>query len=225
MIISVTSLKGGVGKSTIAQNLAVCFAHSDYKVCIVDADANQSALRWSGHRDESLPAVPVYGLTDGMELSKNVKHLNQTYEIVIIDGTPSLSQMTSKIILLADLLIIPIQPSGLDLWATEKFLERYQDAVQQKEEPIPARFLINQNQTTNLSREVKEVLEETNIPVFQTSLRTRIAYREAVPKGLAVYEYKDDKAKAEIIELFKELTAVIQKISKEHSYGKERHRA
>ncbi|GAB4019602.1 ParA family partition ATPase [Spirosoma migulaei] len=224
MIISVTSLKGGVGKSTVAQNLAVCFAHSDYKVCIVDADANQSSLRWSGYRDESLPAVPVYGLTDGMELSKNVRHLNQTYEIVIIDGTPSLSQMTSKIILLADLLIIPIQPSGLDVWATEKFLERYQDAVQQKEEPIPAWFLINQNQTTNLSREVKEALEETNIPVFQTSLKTRIAYREAVPKGLAVYEYKDDKAKAEIIELFKELTMVIQKISKEHSYDKERHR-
>ncbi|WP_461137387.1 nucleotide-binding protein, partial [Spirosoma terrae] len=55
MIISVTSLKGGVGKSTIAQNLAVCFAHSKYTVCIVDVDTNQSALRWSGLRDEDLP--------------------------------------------------------------------------------------------------------------------------------------------------------------------------
>ena len=214
MILSVTSLKGGVGKSTVAQNLAVCFAHSGNKVCIVDADANQSALHWSGLREEGLPAVPVYGLTDGMELSKNVKHLNQSHEIVIIDGTPSLSQVTSKIILLADLLIIPILPSGLDLWATGKFLERYQDAVEQKEAEIPARFLINQNQTTNLSRETREILDETNIPVLATTLRSRIAYREAVVKGLGAFEYKDEKARQEVADLFKELKAIIRKLNK-----------
>lgn len=214
MIISVTSLKGGVGKSTIAQNLAVCFAHTDYKVCIVDVDTNQSCLRWSGLRDESLPAVPVYVLNDGIELAKNVKHLNETYEVVIIDGTPSLSQVTSKIIILADIVIIPIQPSGLDIWATEKFLERYRDAEVQKESAIPAQFLINQNQSTNLSKEVKDILEQTEIPVFKSSLRTRIAYREAVIKGLGIFEYKDDKAKQEIADLFKELQTIIRKLNK-----------
>lgn len=214
MIISVTSLKGGVGKSTIAQNLAVCFAHAGYKICIVDVDTNQSALRWSGQRDEDLPAVPVYVLPDGVELAKNVKHLNESHEIVLIDGTPSLSQVTSKIILLADLLIIPIQPSGLDIWATEKFLERYKDAEVQKEAKIPAHFLINQNQSTNLSREVKEILEQTDIPVFKSSLRTRIAYREAVIKGLGVFEYKDEKAKQEVADLFKELQSIIRKLNK-----------
>ncbi|MGG7666579.1 ParA family partition ATPase [Dyadobacter sp. BHUBP1] len=214
MIISITSLKGGVGKSTIAQNLAVCFAHTKYKVCIVDVDTNQSSLRWSGLRDEALPGVPVYVLNDGVELSKNVKHLNDSHEVVIIDGTPSLSQVTSKIIVLADLVIIPIQPSGLDIWATEKFLERYKDAEVQKESPIPAQFLINQNQSTNLSREVKDVLEQTEIPVFKSSLRTRIAYREAVIKGLGVFEYKDEKAKQEIADLFKELQTIIRKLNK-----------
>jgi chromosome partitioning protein len=213
MIISVTSLKGGVGKSTITQNLAVCFAHADYKVCIVDVDTNQSALRWSGQRDEDLPAVPVYVLTDGIELSKNVKHLNQDYDVVLIDGTPSLSQVTSKLILLADFLIIPIQPSGLDIWATEKFLERYRDAEAQKESTIPAQFLINQNQATNLSKEVKEILEQTGIPVFDSAIKTRIAYREAVIKGLGVFEYKDEKARLEIVELFKELQTVIQNLN------------
>ncbi len=149
-----------------------------------------------------------------MELSKNVKHLNESHEVVIIDGTPSLSQVTSKIILLADLLIIPILPSGLDIWATEKFLERYQDAEQQKEKPIPARFLINQNQSTNLSKEVKEILEQTGIPVLSSTLRSRIAYREAVIKGLGAYEYKDEKAKIEATELFNELVAIIQKLNK-----------
>ncbi|MDR6194959.1 AAA family ATPase [Siphonobacter sp. SORGH_AS_0500] len=118
MIISVTSLKGGVGKSTLSQNLAVCFAHAGYKVCIIDVDTNQSTIRWSGLRSEDNPAIPVFGQPDGIELSKNVKILARDYEVIVIDGTPSLNKVTSKIILLADVLLIPILPSGLDMWAT-----------------------------------------------------------------------------------------------------------
>lgn len=213
MILSVTSLKGGVGKSTITQNLAVCFAHAGYKVCIFDVDTNQSAIHWSGLRPDDAPPIPVFGQPDGIELSKNVKVISKDYEIVIIDGTPSLNKVTSKIIMLADLLLIPILASGLDMWATKQFLERYQDAVEQKERVIPAYFLLNQyQQNTNLAKEVKEVLEETEIPVLETNLKSRTAYREAVIKGLGVVEYKDEKAKAETVALFNELTKIIKNL-------------
>lgn len=215
MIISVTSLKGGVGKSTIAQNLAVCFAHAGYKVCIFDVDTNQSAIHWSGLRPDDTPAIPVIGQPDGIELSKNVKVLSKDYEIIIIDGTPSLSKITSKIIMLADLLLVPILPSGLDMWATEQFLERYHDAEAEREIKIPAYFILNQFQaTTNLAKEVKEVLEDSEIPVLQNSLKTRTAYREAVIKGLGVVEYKDDKAKSEMVSLFNEITKIVKKLNK-----------
>ncbi|MBO0953307.1 ParA family partition ATPase [Fibrella forsythiae] len=211
MIISVTSLKGGVGKSTVSQNLAVCFAHAGYKVCIIDVDTNQSAIHWSGLRPEDAPPVPVFGQPDGIELAKNVKLISRDYEVVLIDGTPSLNKITSKIILLADLLLVPILASGLDMWATAQFLERYQDAVDEKERAIPAYFLMNQFQpNTNLAQEVKEALEETVIPVLQTTLKNRTAYREAVIKGLGVVEYKDEKAKSETVALFNELTTIIK---------------
>lgn len=213
MIISVTSLKGGVGKSTVAQNLAVCFAHAGYKVCICDVDTNQSAIRWSGLRPDDMPAIPVFGWPDGIELSKNVKIISKDYEIVIIDGTPSLNKVASKIILLADLLLIPLIPSGLDMWATEQFIERYKDAQQEKEMEIPAYFLLNQYQHTNLAKEVKDALDETIVPVLQTTLNSRTAYREAVIKGLGVVEYKDDKARAETVTLFNELTDIIKKLN------------
>lgn len=213
MIISVTSLKGGVGKSTIAQNLAVCFSHAKYKVCIVDADTNQSSLRWSGLRKESYPVVPVFGVPDGNTLSANIKPLNEDYDVVIIDGTPALSKLTSKIILLADLVIIPILPGVLDLWATEQFIERYQDAKEQKEQDIPAYFLLNRfKPNTNFSKEVKDLLNGTGIPVFENNLKDRVAYAEAIVSGLAVYEYKDDKAKNEMTSLFNEITDAISKI-------------
>jgi len=213
MILSVTSLKGGVGKSTVAQNLAVCFAHAGYKVCICDVDTNQSAIRWSGLRPDDVPAIPVFGWPDGIELSKNVKLISKDYEIVIIDGTPSLNKVTSKIILLADLLLIPIIPSGLDMWATEQFMERYKDAQEEREKLIPAYFLMNQYQNTNLAKEVKEVLDETIIPVLKTTLKSRTAYREAVIKGLGVVEYKDEKAKEETVALFNELSKIVKKLN------------
>lgn len=207
MIISVSSLKGGVGKSTIAQNLAVCFAHNGYKVCIADADTNQSSLRWSSLRSEGLPTVPAFG-TPEKTLSANIKQLATDYEVVIIDGTPSLDKITSKIILLADILIVPILPSGLDIWATEQFLERYEDAKIEKEKEIPAFMILNQYQANiTFNKEVKEALGETSIQLLHSSIRPRTAYREVVIQGKGVIEYKDEKAKNEFLELYNEIVS------------------
>ncbi len=214
MIISVTSLKGGVGKSTIAQNLAVCFAHAGYKTCIVDADTNQSSVRWSGLRDENQPGVLVSGLPDGKELAKNVKLLNETYEIILIDGTPSLSPTASKILLLADFVLIPVLPSALDLWATQQFLERYQEACEQKEQQIPAYFLLNQHdERTTLSKEAEEALhnfETVGLKTLKSTIKNRVAYKRAVIDGAGVFEFTDPKAKEEMVALANEIQGILK---------------
>lgn len=210
MIISITSLKGGVGKSTITQNLAVCFAHSGYKVCIVDTDANRSSERWAVLRPETFPHVPVFVQSDD-SLSQSVKALNRDYEIVLIDGTPSLSKVTSKIIMLADLVLIPILPSGLDIWATEQFIERYESAKEQLEQDIPAYFILNRYKpSTNFGKEFKAVLEETKVPLISNHLKDRTAYIEAVVQGIGVLEHKDEKAKIEISALYNEIISLIK---------------
>ncbi len=214
MVIAVTSLKGGVGKSTLTQNLAVCLAHIGYKVCIVDADVNQSSLRWSGLRGEDLPQVMVSGQQDESSLLKNVKLLNQDYEIVIIDGTPSLSKTTSKILLVSDLVIIPILPSGLDFWATEIFLERYSEAKEMREKEIPAYFLLNQfDERQNLAKESREALGSfEGLHCLQNNIKSRAAYRKAVLDGVGVLEYNDPKAKEEIIAITNEIVQILSKL-------------
>lgn len=211
MIISITSLKGGVGKSTLTQNLAVCFAHTGYRTCIVDADTNQSSLKWSGLRAEDLPGIFVSGQGEDGALAKNVKLLNDQYDIVLIDGTPSLSKTTSKILLLADLVLIPIQPSGLDIWATELFIERLNDAIEQKERDIPAWFILNQHDDRlSLDRDTREAIAEIpTIGLLKTPLKTRQSYRKAVIEGLGVYEYTDPRAKEEMVGLFQEISDII----------------
>jgi chromosome partitioning protein len=209
MIISITSLKGGVGKSTIAQNIAVCLAHNGYKVCIADADTNQSSLRWSSLRSESLPPVPAFGVPE-RTLAANIKQLAKDYEVVVIDGTPSIDRVSSKIILLADLLLIPMLPSGLDIWATELFLERYEDAKIEKEKDILAYMMMNQySDRLTFNREVKEAVSDMGVELFESSLYSRVAYQEVIVRGIGVIEYKDEKAKSEMLKLYNELVGKI----------------
>lgn len=212
MIISVTSLKGGVGKSTISQNLAVCFAHMGYRTAIVDTDTNASSIHWSGLRDESLPEIMVFGLTNSDALRKNIKKINDDYDIIVIDGTPSISKLVSTILVLGDVVLIPIRPSGFDIWATEKFLESYEQAKTLKGE-MEAYFVINEyNPRANLNNEIKEALKELEIATMETTFRTRIAYGESSVLGLGAYEYRDEKAKKEATNLANEVLTILKNL-------------
>ena len=204
MIISVSSLKGGTGKSTISQNMAVCFAHMGYKTIIVDTDTNGSSIRWSGLRPEGYPDISSVTISDPKALRKNINQVQSDYEIVIVDGTPALSELTSTIILISDLLLVPIKPGVLDLWATEKFVEKYEQALVLKQN-IKARFLLNQvDPRTKMSHEVHDVLKDFGIEAMKTQINNRIAYSESIISGLGVYEFKDEKAKDEMVKLANE---------------------
>lgn len=210
MKIGISNLKGGVGKTTVAQNLAVCLAHMGYKVCIVDTDTNQNSLAWSGVRDESLPEILVVGAIDSKALNKTVDKLHQDNEIIIIDGTPSLSEMTTRIILASDILLIPILPSGHDFRAMNQFFERYEQAKEFREN-IPAYFVLNQfSENLNVHQDMKNLLTDFGLGIFKTSINKRVAYVRTGIEGKGVYESNDDKAKEEMIRLTQELIAVAQ---------------
>jgi chromosome partitioning protein len=205
MKIGVSNLKGGVGKTTIAQNLAVCFAHMGYKVCIVDTDTNQNSLAWSGVRDESLPGILVVGATDSKALNKTVDKLDRDHEIVIIDGTPSLSEMTTRIILSSDILLIPILPSGHDFRAMTQFVERYEQAKEFKSE-IPAYFILNQfSENLNVHQDMKNMLTQFELGIMETTVNKRVSYVRTGIEGKGVYESNDDKAKEEMVKLTQEV--------------------
>ena len=211
MRIAVTNLKGGVGKTTIAQNLAVCFAHMGYKVCIVDTDTNQNSLAWSGVRDENLPEILVVGAIDSKALNKTVDKLHNDHEIIIIDGTPSLSEMTTRIILASDILLIPILPSGHDFRAMNQFFERYEQAKAFREN-IPAYFILNQfSENLNVHQDMKNLLKDFGMDILKTSLNKRVAYVKTGIEGKGVYESNDEKAKEEMVRLTQEVVEIAQK--------------
>lgn len=206
MKIGITNLKGGIGKSTITQNLAVCLAHLSYKVVIVDTDTNQNSLSWYGARDNDLPNINVVGVSESEALNKSIDNLHQDYDIVLIDETPNFSKMATRIILASDILIIPIRPSPQDFRTLEKFETRYEEA-KAFEDDIPAYFLLNEySEQKKVHEGIYNMIESSfDIPFFDTKINSRVTYTEASVIGKGVYEYSDIKAKEEMINLTNEI--------------------
>lgn len=219
MIISSVSYKGGVGKTTLAQNLGVAFAHRGYKVCIIDSDETSATATWSGIRAERElePSLTVVQITDAKAFIPTVKQLYEHYDVILVDGPPSLFPIVSKIILISHLVLIPITPTGgSDLWVTQEILDRYQEIQQQKESLTPAYFLVNRyDPRINLHKlyldSLKETGKEYGVKILNARLHNRIVYGEANAMGMGVLEMSDSKALAEVNALYEEVMKIATK--------------
>ena len=215
MVIAITNLKGGVGKTTIATNLAVCLAYQGYDVCIVDTDlGQQSSMEWSGNRSEDMKAIPVFGVNI-KQLNKEVEELKKRYSIVVIDGTPHLSELADRTILASDILLIPLTPSVYDFRGFEGFLQRFEQIKTVKEannSSTDAYVILNRVvPNTNVSKDINEAVEAYNITMLNTRLVSRISYVDTASEGKGVIEYKDKKAKEEMEALTEEILGLINK--------------
>jgi len=213
MKIGITNLKGGVGKSTITQNLAVCFAHLGFKTVIVDTDTNQNSLSWFGARDKDLPNINVVGVSESEALNKSVDNLHQDYDIVLIDGTPNLSKMATRIILASDILLIPIRPSAQDFRTMDEFFKRYEDAKEFRD-TIPAFFILNEfSELKKVHEGISRQIESSfDVPVLNSKIGSRVAYTEVSLMGQGVFEHSDLKAKSEMANLTKEVLENAKKL-------------
>lgn len=212
-ILAISNLKGGVGKSTISQNLAVALAQRGVKICIADTDTEQkTATKWASLRDDKSIKIPVFPINPE-KIAHDILGLKQRFELVIIDGTPALTELTTRIIILSDMVLVPILPGGGDIWALENFLERYQEAKITKESyggKVQIAVLFNRfNERTTLDKAVANAIRELAVNVLTSKISNRVSYREATIAGVGVTEMKDDKAKQEIIALADEITAIL----------------
>ena len=196
-ILAISNLKGGVGKSTIAQNIAAQFAQNGVKVCIADTDTEQkTSVKWASLRDSSLVSIPVFSIAPE-KVSQEILGLKQKYDLVIVDGTPALTELTTRIIILSDLVIVPILPGGGDIWALENFLERYQEAKVTKESyggKVDIAVIVNRyNERTTLDREVVNAIQDFGVTILATKLANRVSYREATIQGIRSEERRVGK--------------------------------
>jgi chromosome partitioning protein len=211
MIVGVLNQKGGVGKTTIAVNIASFLGKSGQRVLLVDADPQGSALAWSSARSIE-PIFPVVGMAKPT-LHRDLPTLAAHYDAVIIDGAPRVNDLARAAILASDIVLIPIQPSPYDVWATAETVNLIREARQFKE-TLQAVFVINRRiANTAIGRDVSTALEQfVDVPVLGASLTQRVIFAESAAKGLSVIEVAPkSEATKELERLVKQLNGCQQR--------------
>lgn len=202
MIISILNQKGGTGKTTLAVNMAREYTKRTFKTLLVDSDSQGSALRWheeSGGDLIDLTCLPVN------TLDKDVVKFKDRYERIIIDGIPRVSPLTVCAIKAADVVLIPVQPSPYDIWATEELVRLVKDRIEITEGKLKAAFVVCRIiKGTILGRDIVEQLLSLNLPVFFNATCQRQEYAKSVAEGRTVCE-DNTQANSEIVAIVNEL--------------------
>jgi len=217
MIYALLNRKGGVGKTTIAIHLADALSRRGRRVLLIDADSQQSAMTWSNVRPQE-PRFSVIGMPKAT-LHKEIGSLSADYDDVVIDGPPRVADVAKSIIMAADLVILPVQPSQLDVWATADTVDLLNDARIFKE-TLKSVFVINRRMgNTVVGREVRHALEALDVQVMDSDIAQRVAYVESITSGQTVSDLNPaSKAAIEFESFVTELVRTYdQKTHDEHA--------
>jgi chromosome partitioning protein len=192
MIISILNQKGGTGKTTLAVNMAREYTKRNCKTLLVDSDGQGSALRWheeSGGELIDLTCLPV------TTLDKDVLKFTDRYQRIIIDGVPSVSPLTICAIKAADVVLIPVQPSPYDIWATEDLVKLVKQRQELSDGKLKAAFVVSRRiKGTKIGNEIVKQLTSFELPVFLHGTYQRIEYAKAVQEGRTVCDLKSEAA-------------------------------
>lgn len=190
--ISFLNQKGGVGKTTLAINVSAALAQLGRRVLYIDADPQGSGLDWSGAR-QLPPIFNIVGMSKPV-IHREAKQVGADYDHVIIDSPPSVQALAKSVIAASDVVVIPVQPSPLDIWAAQGTLDLIEEAGALVEN-LKTVFAINRKiANTALGRDVQEALDNFQIPTLPTHIFQRVAFAESFTAGLSVAEYAPKSA-------------------------------
>jgi chromosome partitioning protein len=192
-IITIAHQKGGVGKTTLALNLAYCFK-DNLRVAITDTD-----LQGSISELESW----IKGI-DLLPLEKVLSREPLDYDVIIIDTPPYLTNKLSELFAISDFVLVPTKAGFLDAMAIKATVALIKQS-QARRPHLKAAIVLNMLiPRTTLNEEVKELLKSYDLPVLNSTISQRVSYtRSPITNG--IFESEDEKAKDEIINLATEI--------------------
>ena len=198
-IICIANRKGGVGKTTLATNLAVALNNKG-KSILVDADEQQSASKWAKQRND-MECIGVHS-----DILTKLEEIDSKYDYILIDVAGRDSTIFRESLLVANTLIVPIQPSLLDLDVLEYMQDKIMTARKINSD-LDAYILINR--ASPRSNELPDAIDFINdfdqFKLLKTDLFERKQFRDAIVESKSVTEMNASKAKDELNSLIIEL--------------------
>lgn len=208
MIITVGNTKGGVGKTTLAVNLAIARAIGGRDVWLIDGDRQGTAQTAISIRAEAghLPGIACATYPDGPTLRSQVQQQAGKFDDIIIDAGGRDSTALRAALILSDALLVPFQPRSFDVWALND-IAALVDEARSVRDGLRAYAVLNcadPGEHSSDNADAAAALEDIpQLEYLPTPLRRRKAYANAAGSGLSVLELKpqDAKASAELNEL------------------------
>jgi len=209
MIVAVLGEKGGTGKTTLATNLAGmrAAARAGRQVLLVDADRQGSASYWAEQRRTTARPAVTCLQKFGRALARDLRALAPRYDDVIIDVAAGDSQDLEDVLRVAERVLIPVQPAGLDVWTLGLLDDRVAEA-QAVNPSLTAFVVLNRASPNPRDRDTHDAQQAmaacTHLRVAPVVIRERVAIKRAAPAGLSVQEYtpRDAKATAELAQVY-----------------------
>ena len=185
MLISVTSLKGGAGKTTTAMHLAIVAAKAGSDVVLIDADPEQSALSWASLAELPIKVVPA----ERDSLARQSRSLLEARSLVVIDTPPNDRELLVRSSMIADVVVVPVKPTGLDVHRLRPTLELLREVEATRGVLDVAILFTHWDGRRILSREAAEALAA--FPLLASRIRNLTRYEQAFgaePAYLEEYE-------------------------------------
>jgi chromosome partitioning protein len=210
MIIVVAGIKGGVGKSTIAANLAVIAAADGLAVLLVDSDAQQTSLTWAAARATNPAArYPVTTVAViGPQIAGELRRLAGRYDLVIVDAGARDTDTQRIALAVADLALLPLPPRGPDLWTLDAMAATLRTVRQLANPALPACVFVNRADpigTDNAEAETAfaEHADDMTAAPVRVGNRKGIATAHLVGLGVIEAPRPDGKAADELLMLYR----------------------
>lgn len=205
-VITIAQQKGGSGKTTLAVNLAVAFRRAGLSVALLDTDPQGSLGRWFLTRRSALgDAGMEFSTASAWGVSYECEKLRKAHDIVIVDTPPKVDADLRPALREADLVLVPVSASHVDLWATEGVLDL---AARERKRAL---IVLNRMKSgTRLGAEVAEAAQALAADLAETRLGQRVVYAETLGQGLGAVEAPRSAATAEVAALAAEIGGRLQ---------------
>lgn len=217
MIVAYVGQKGGAGKSTLAIATACELLLRGHRVLLVDADPQGSARTFAAIAAEAGHQAPTV-VAMGAELHRpeQLPQLAQGFDHVVIDAPGRQGAIQRAALMVADLAILPVGPSPLDVWSLAESVGLVKEAQVIRPQLAAAVVVNRKDPRTVLGRTVRASLEGLGLPTLEAEISLRIAMAEAPAAGQGVTAYApQDAAAAEVRAFVSEILALGQVARKE----------